>query len=74
CHAVSGHRRSVSGGRCAEQLVKAVRDVDAVEAEYREKYAQFKRDFCEPGDGLATARVVDRMLAGGPHSAGSTDG
>ncbi|PVC96205.1 hypothetical protein DBP19_07565 [Streptomyces sp. CS090A] len=58
----------------SEQLVRAVRDVDAVEAEYKEKYAQFKKDFCEPGDGLATARVVDRMLAGGPHAADSTDG
>lgn len=56
------------------ELVKALRDVDAVEAEFREKYAQFKRDFCEPGDGRATARVVDRMLLGGPHSEGLTDG
>ncbi|MEU3209039.1 CDP-glycerol glycerophosphotransferase family protein, partial [Streptomyces cyaneofuscatus] len=54
--------------------VEAVRDINAVEAEYREKYARFKKDFCEPGDGRATARVVDRMLAGGPHSAGSADG
>ncbi|MFG3102928.1 CDP-glycerol glycerophosphotransferase family protein [Streptomyces sp. NPDC048182] len=54
--------------KTSEELVKAVRDVDAVEAEYREKYAQFKKDFCEPGDGLATARVVDRMLADGPHA------
>ncbi|WP_129307334.1 CDP-glycerol glycerophosphotransferase family protein [Streptomyces sp. L2] len=52
----------------SEDLVKALRDVNAVEAEYREKYAQFVRDFCEPGDGLATARVVDRMLADGPHA------
>ncbi|MFJ8349844.1 CDP-glycerol glycerophosphotransferase family protein [Streptomyces sp. NPDC094153] len=58
----------------SEDLVKALRDVDAVEAEYREKYAQFIRDFCEPGDGLATARVVDRMLDGGPHAAAPTDG
>ncbi|PZH20043.1 hypothetical protein C1I97_01865 [Streptomyces sp. NTH33] len=58
----------------SEDLVKALRDVDAVEAEYREKYAQFIKDFCEPGDGLATARVVDRMLDGGPHAAAPTDG
>lgn len=58
----------------SEDLVKALLDVDAVEAEYREKYAQFIRDFCEPGDGLATARVVDRMLVGGPHAAAPTDG
>ncbi|NED88687.1 CDP-glycerol glycerophosphotransferase family protein [Streptomyces sp. SID11233] len=48
--------------KTSEELVKALRDVDAVGAEYQEKYAQFRRDFCEPGDGLATARVVDRML------------
>ncbi|MFD3648609.1 CDP-glycerol glycerophosphotransferase family protein [Streptomyces cyaneofuscatus] len=59
--------------KTSEELVKAIRDVDTVQADYREKYAQFKKDFCEPGDGLATARVVDRMLAGGPHSPGSTD-
>ncbi|MGA5044091.1 CDP-glycerol glycerophosphotransferase family protein [Streptomyces arboris] len=58
----------------SEQLVKALRDVDAVKAQYKEKYAQFKKDFCEPGDGRATERVVDRMLAGGPHSASSTGG
>ncbi|MYW35307.1 CDP-glycerol glycerophosphotransferase family protein, partial [Streptomyces sp. SID2119] len=58
----------------SEQLVKALREVDAVEAEYQDKYAQFKKDFCEPRDGRATARVVDRMLAGGPHAAASTDG
>jgi CDP-glycerol glycerophosphotransferase len=51
----------------SEDLVKALRDIDSVQDEYREKYTQFKKDFCEPGDGLATARVVDRMLAGGPH-------
>ncbi|MFD3754718.1 CDP-glycerol glycerophosphotransferase family protein [Streptomyces cyaneofuscatus] len=59
--------------KTSDELVRAIRDVDAVEAEYKEKYAQFKKDFCEPGDGLATARVVDRMLAGGPHSAAMTD-
>ncbi|MFI7386667.1 CDP-glycerol glycerophosphotransferase family protein [Streptomyces sp. NPDC049813] len=56
----------------SEELVKAVRDIEAVEAEYREKYARFRTDFCEPGDGLATQRVVDRLLAGGPHAAPPT--
>ncbi|MGN5634812.1 CDP-glycerol glycerophosphotransferase family protein [Streptomyces sp. AC154] len=55
--------------KTSEELVKAVRDVDAVEAEYLEKYVRFRRDFCEPGDGLATARVVDRMLVAGPQAA-----
>ncbi|MEV4878201.1 CDP-glycerol glycerophosphotransferase family protein [Streptomyces cyaneofuscatus] len=58
----------------SEGLVKALRDVDAVETAYKEKYAQFKKDFCEPRDGLATARVVDRMLADGPHATASTEG
>ncbi|WP_326706198.1 CDP-glycerol glycerophosphotransferase family protein [Streptomyces cyaneofuscatus] len=58
----------------SEELVKALRGLDAVEVEYRDKYARFKKDFCEPRDGLATARVVDRMLAGGPHAAASTGG
>ncbi|MFI6647243.1 CDP-glycerol glycerophosphotransferase family protein [Streptomyces sp. NPDC050529] len=57
----------------SEELVKALRDVDSVDAEYRDKYAQFRRDFCEPGDGLATTRVVDRMLVDGPHAAALTD-
>ncbi|WP_405505393.1 CDP-glycerol glycerophosphotransferase family protein [Streptomyces cyaneofuscatus] len=60
--------------KTSEQLVKALRDIDAVETEYKEKYARFKKDFCEPGDGLATARVVDRMLAGGPHATAPADG
>lgn len=46
----------------SEDLVKAIRGIDVVASEYRQKYARFVRDFCEPGDGLATARVVDRML------------
>ncbi|MCD9903063.1 CDP-glycerol glycerophosphotransferase family protein, partial [Streptomyces sp. MT29] len=60
--------------KTSDELVEAIRDINAVEADYREKYAQFKKDFCEPGDGRATARVVDRMLAGGPLAADSTDG
>ncbi|MFE9010155.1 CDP-glycerol glycerophosphotransferase family protein [Streptomyces cyaneofuscatus] len=58
----------------SEELVKALRGLDAVEAEYQEKYTQFKKDFCEPRDGRATARVVDRMLADGPHAEASTGG
>ena len=49
--------------KTSEELVDAIRDIDAVTEEYKEKYAQFKVDFCEPSDGLASARVVDRMLA-----------
>ncbi|MEU5825761.1 CDP-glycerol glycerophosphotransferase family protein, partial [Streptomyces sp. NPDC047803] len=59
--------------RTSAELVKALRDVDTVAAEHQEKYAQFRKDFCEPGDGLATARVIDRMLVGGPHAAAPAD-
>ncbi|WP_329023443.1 CDP-glycerol glycerophosphotransferase family protein [Streptomyces sp. NBC_01423] len=59
--------------RTSPELVKALRDLDTVAAEHQEKYAQFRKDFCEPGDGLATARVVDRMLVDGPHATAPTD-
>ncbi|MEV6791350.1 CDP-glycerol glycerophosphotransferase family protein [Streptomyces sp. NPDC051320] len=48
--------------KTSEDLVDAIRNIDAVSEEYKEKYAQFRLDFCEPSDGLAAARVVDRML------------
>lgn len=48
--------------KTSEELIAAIRDIDAVAEEYREKYDAFVRDFCEPSDGLATARVVDRLL------------
>ncbi len=49
--------------KTSEDLVSAIRNIDAVSEEYKEKYAQFRVDFCEPSDGRAAARVVDRMLA-----------
>ncbi|WP_411079011.1 CDP-glycerol glycerophosphotransferase family protein [Streptomyces sp. cmx-18-6] len=49
--------------KTSEELVAAIRDIDAVSEEYREKYDRFRADFCEPSDGRASARVVDRMLA-----------
>ncbi|WP_226961421.1 MULTISPECIES: CDP-glycerol glycerophosphotransferase family protein [Streptomyces] len=48
--------------KTSEELVSAIRDIDDVEREYVGKYARFVKDFCEPSDGLATSRVVDRML------------
>ncbi|GAB2484991.1 CDP-glycerol glycerophosphotransferase family protein [Nocardiopsis aegyptia] len=48
--------------KTSEELVKAIRDVDDVNERYRDQYEAFVRDFCEPSDGLATKRVVDRML------------
>lgn len=49
----------------SEELVKSIRDIDGVTERYREQYAEFVRDFCHPSDGLATRRVVDRMLGSG---------
>ncbi|CAL9558755.1 CDP-glycerol glycerophosphotransferase family protein [Streptomyces sp. enrichment culture] len=48
--------------KTSEELVAAIRDIDAVAEAHKDRYADFVRDFCEPSDGLATARVVDRML------------
>ncbi|WEH37446.1 CDP-glycerol glycerophosphotransferase family protein [Streptomyces sp. AM 4-1-1] len=48
--------------RTSGELVRAIRGIDAVTAEHRENYAQFRVDFCEPSDGFASARVADRML------------
>ncbi|MGW8886826.1 CDP-glycerol glycerophosphotransferase family protein [Streptomyces sp. NPDC055749] len=48
--------------KTSTELVDAIRNIEAVTEEYKEKYAQFRVDFCEPSDGLAAARVVDRML------------
>lgn len=49
--------------KTSDGLVAAIRNIDAVSEEYQEKYARFRADFCEPSDGRAAARVVDRMLA-----------
>ncbi|MEV2258245.1 CDP-glycerol glycerophosphotransferase family protein [Streptomyces anulatus] len=49
--------------KTSEDLVSAIRNIGEVSEEYKEKYAQFRVDFCEPSDGRAAARVVDRMLA-----------
>ncbi|MDT0319258.1 CDP-glycerol glycerophosphotransferase family protein [Streptomyces millisiae] len=48
--------------KTSAELIHAIRTADTVRRTYDEKYAAFVRDFCEPSDGLATARVVDRML------------
>ncbi|GAA1105927.1 CDP-glycerol glycerophosphotransferase family protein [Nocardiopsis composta] len=48
--------------KTSEELVRSIRDIDAVTEEYRERYAAFVRDFCDPSHGRAAADVVDRML------------
>jgi CDP-glycerol glycerophosphotransferase len=45
------------------ELGEALRDVDAVAAEYAQRYEAFAASFCEYDDGRATERVVDRVFA-----------
>ncbi|MFD7991838.1 bifunctional glycosyltransferase/CDP-glycerol:glycerophosphate glycerophosphotransferase [Streptomyces mexicanus] len=46
----------------SKELVDAIRDIDQVSAEYKERFARFHHLFCDLDDGHASARVVDRML------------
>ncbi|MET9962911.1 bifunctional glycosyltransferase family 2 protein/CDP-glycerol:glycerophosphate glycerophosphotransferase [Streptomyces sp. NPDC006326] len=46
----------------SESLIEAVRNADAVGAEYKEARAAFRAEFCDLDDGHASERVVDRML------------
>ncbi|WP_411102751.1 CDP-glycerol glycerophosphotransferase family protein [Streptomyces sp. cmx-4-9] len=46
----------------SDSLIEAVRDADAVGAQYAEARAAFRAEFCDLDDGEATRRVVDRML------------
>ncbi|GAB2901764.1 CDP-glycerol glycerophosphotransferase family protein [Streptomyces mayteni] len=48
--------------KTSAELIHAIRTAETVRRDYAGKYETFVRDFCEPSDGLATARVVDRML------------
>ncbi len=48
--------------KTSQDLIAALANLGDVTAEYEDRYAEFVRDFCEPADGLATRRVVDRML------------
>lgn len=50
--------------KTSEELIAALKDLDGIVEEYRERYEEFVRDFCDPSDGRATVRVVDRMLNG----------
>ncbi|MEV6950504.1 bifunctional glycosyltransferase family 2 protein/CDP-glycerol:glycerophosphate glycerophosphotransferase [Streptomyces sp. NPDC051183] len=43
-------------------LIAAVRNADAVGAEYAQARAAFREEFCDLDDGRAAERVVDRML------------
>ncbi|MGW0393712.1 CDP-glycerol glycerophosphotransferase family protein [Streptomyces sp. NPDC003042] len=46
----------------SESLIKAVRNADAVGAEYAPARAAFRAEFCDLDDGTAAEKVVDRML------------
>jgi CDP-glycerol glycerophosphotransferase len=45
-------------------LAEALRDVDAVAAEYADRRRAFAAEFCALDDGRAAARVVDRVFGG----------
>jgi CDP-glycerol glycerophosphotransferase len=49
--------------RTTDEVVEALRDLDAVRTEHAERYAAFRETFCELDDGRAAARVVDRVFA-----------
>mgnify|MGYP001490772210 CR=1 FL=1 len=48
--------------KTSAELIHAIRTIDTVQRSYAQKYEAFVKEFCEPSDGLATTRVVDRML------------
>ncbi|MEU1015856.1 bifunctional glycosyltransferase family 2 protein/CDP-glycerol:glycerophosphate glycerophosphotransferase [Streptomyces sp. NPDC005898] len=47
----------------SDDLIAALRDVEAASEPYAEAYEAFRAAFCDLDDGRAAARVVDRMLA-----------
>lgn len=48
--------------KTSEELIESIRNIDEVAKRYADKYVRFLDDFCEPRDGTATSRVVDRLL------------
>jgi CDP-glycerol glycerophosphotransferase len=49
--------------RTADEVADALRDVDRLRARYEERYAAFRKTFCELDDGRAAERVVDRLFS-----------
>ncbi|MFK4071083.1 CDP-glycerol glycerophosphotransferase family protein [Streptomyces sp. NPDC029674] len=47
----------------SDELIAALRDLDAVSEPYAAAYDEFRAEFCDLDDGGASRRVVDRMLA-----------
>ncbi|MFI5865141.1 CDP-glycerol glycerophosphotransferase family protein [Streptomyces sp. NPDC051546] len=48
--------------RDSASLIEAVRNADALGAEYAQARAAFREEFCDLDDGQAARRIVDRML------------
>jgi CDP-glycerol glycerophosphotransferase len=49
--------------RTTDELIAALQDLDGVQQEFQQRYADFAATFCELDDGGAAARVVDRVFA-----------
>ncbi|MGW0535772.1 CDP-glycerol glycerophosphotransferase family protein [Streptomyces sp. NPDC003032] len=47
----------------SDELIAALKDLDATSGPYEKAYDEFRAEFCDLDDGRAAARVVDRMLA-----------
>ena len=56
--------------RTSKELVSAIADLDAVRAQYADRYAAFRQTFCCLEDGHATDRVLD-LLFGSRHGVAS---
>ncbi|MEV0252665.1 bifunctional glycosyltransferase family 2 protein/CDP-glycerol:glycerophosphate glycerophosphotransferase [Streptomyces sp. NPDC050732] len=47
----------------SDELIAALRDLDATSSRHEKAYDDFRAEFCDLDDGGAARRVVDRMLA-----------
>ena len=45
-----------------EEIVDAVKNIDKIEEQYRDKYDQFYERFCSFDDGHAAERIVERVF------------
>jgi CDP-glycerol glycerophosphotransferase len=48
--------------RTTDEVAGALQEIDAVRAQYADRYSTFRQRFCELDDGHAAARVVDRLF------------
>jgi CDP-glycerol glycerophosphotransferase len=48
----------------SDEVIEAIGGVDEITARYADAYRAFAETACDLDDGHATARVVDRLLAG----------